>query len=70
MTRPIVILLASLSLFSLCACSNQEMEQELQREMVKKQSLEQKIEVLKVELDSLRQANEKMQKQLSDLDMD
>ena len=70
MTRPIVFLLASLSLFSLSACSNSEMEQEIQRQMAQKQSLEHKIEVLKVELDSIRQENEKMHKQLSDLDMD
>ena len=70
MTRPIVLLLASLSLFSFSACSNPEVEQELQREMAKKESLEHKIEALKVELDSLRQENEKMHKQLSDLDMD
>ena len=69
MKRLLTLLALSVTLFSAVACSNPEMEKQIQDLEVKKTELENRIKTLQVEADSLRAENQKKQDKLSALDM-
>jgi len=69
MTRFFTLFIASFLFFTFTACSDSHVENEIRSLEARKTELQNKIQSLQVEVDSLRAENEKMQKKLSELDM-
>ena len=69
MTRLLTLLALFVTLFSVVACSDANVENQIRELQAKKTELEGRVQSLQVEVDSLRAANQKIQEELSALDM-